>query len=421
MKTVYRFKYSFLILVLGLLLSFPAVAQDRLGNFFTESRFGGQLRYRYEYVDQDGPMPVNDEAKASTLRANLSYTSGEYKKIRGFLEGQAILHLGEDRFNDAVNGKTSYPVVADPNDLALNQSWLSWAGIPGAVMKLGRQVINIDNQRFIGSVDWRQNDQTFDAAVGSYSSINKNLQLQYGYVWNVNRVLGDDHPLGDLKSRNYLLRGSFQFSGWLNVAAYGYWLDFNRQLSSSSRTIGLRGIGKGLVADGLSLNYEAEYARQQDHASNPLSYNEDYYHLVVGLTYKGITAGLGRELLGGDGTAAFQTPLATLHKFNGWADKFLVTPVTGLKDSYVTLGYKITTKESWFAGTELVAVYHDFRGDSGGDYGHEWNVSASKAFDLPKGIVFDKTVIALKYADYTAEDIPYTDTQKVWFQLGVSF
>jgi hypothetical protein len=421
MKVLRRFKYSFVALVLGLLLSFPAFAQGQLEKFFTEGGFGGQLRYRYEYVEQDGPMPVNDDAKASTLRANLSYKSGEYKKINGFIEGQAILHLGNDRFNDTVNGKTSYPVVADPDDLALNQFWLSWAGVPGAEIKLGRQIINIDNQRFIGSVDWRQNDQTFDAAVGSYSAINKNLQLQYGYIWNVNRVFGDDHPLGDLKSRNHFLRGSYHFFGGLNVAAYGYWLDFDRQSASSSRTIGLRGIGKRLIADGLSLNYEAEYAWQQDHASNPVSYNENYYHLAAGLAYEGITAGLGQELLSGDGTVAFQTPLATLHKFNGWADRFLVTPVAGLKDSYATLGYKLTTEEAWLAGTELVAVYHDFRGDSGGDYGHEWNISASRAFELPKGIVFDKAVVTLKYADYTAQDMPYTDTQKVWLQLGVSF
>lgn len=421
MKTVHQFKYSFLILALSPLLSFPAVAQDQLEKFFTEGSFGGQLRYRYEHVDQDGSMPVNDDAKASTLRANLSYKSGEYKKIRGFIEGQAILHLGEDRFNDTVNGKSSYPVVADPNDLALNQSWLSWTGIPGTEMKLGRQVINIDNQRFIGGVDWRQNDQTFDAVVGSYSSINKKLQLQYGYIWNVNRVSGDDHPLGDLKSKNHLLRGSYQFSGWLNVTAYGYWLDFDRQPVSSSRTMGVRATGKRLVAEGLSLNYETEYARQQDHSSNPLSYNEDYHHLAIGLTYKEITAGLGRELLGGDGTAAFQTPLGTLHKFNGWADKFFVTPAAGLKDSYASLGYKLTTQESWLTGAEFVAAYHDFDGDSGGDYGHEWNVSASKPLELPQGLAFDKAVVTLKYADYTAEDAPYTDTQKAWFQIGVSF
>ncbi len=56
----------------------------------------------------------------------------------------------------------------------------------------------------------------------------------------------------------------------------------------------------------------------------------------VALAVKGIgTLGVGYELLGSDdGVAAFQTPLATLHKFNGFADQFLVTPAGGLQDIY---------------------------------------------------------------------------------------
>ena len=39
-----------------------------------------------------------------------------------------------------------------------------------------------------------------------------------------------------------------------------------------------------------------------------------------------------RIMLGSDGgVAAFQTPLATLHAFNGWADLFLTTPARGLR------------------------------------------------------------------------------------------
>jgi hypothetical protein len=33
-------------------------------------------------------------------------------------------------------------------------------------LTLGRQRINLDDQRFVGSVGWRQNEQTFDAVRG---------------------------------------------------------------------------------------------------------------------------------------------------------------------------------------------------------------------------------------------------------------
>lgn len=413
--------YAFLIFMVGQVWPTLAVAQDQLGHLFSDGAFSGQLRYRYEHVYQDGPPPVNHDANASTLRVNLGYKTGEYKKIRGFVEGQAIFHLGEDRFNDMVNGRTSYPTVVDPDIIELNQSWLSWSGISGVELKLGRQVLNLDNQRFIGSVDWRQNDQTFDAVIGSYSDASRRLQLQYGYIWNVNRIFGNDYPLGDLETISHILRSSYQFSTLLNVVAYGYWLDFDRLPSSSSRTIGLRTTGKAIITEALSFNYEAEYALQEDFASNPLSYSEGYNHLSIALAYKGIAAGLGRELLGGNNTIAFQTPLATLHKFNGWSDKFLATPATGLKDRYASLGYKFGEDKGLLAKTELAGIYHDFSGDSVGDYGHELNVSLSKVFEYSSSTVFKTAVVTFKYADYTAKDAPYTDTQKVWLQLSTGF
>ena len=36
-----------------------------------------------------------------------------------------------------------------------------------------------------------------------------------------------------------------------------------------------------------------------------------------------------------------QTPLATLHAFNGWADMFLTTPANGLQDLYFRASYTL--------------------------------------------------------------------------------
>ena len=48
---------------------------------------------------------------------------------------------------------------------------------------------------------------------------------------------------------------------------------------------------------------------------------------------------LGYEELGSNaGLYGLQTPLATLHAFNGWADKFLVTPVDIPDVAAFTLG-----------------------------------------------------------------------------------
>ena len=92
----------------------------------------------------------------------------------------------------------------------------------------------------------------------------------------------------------------------------------------------------------MQLLYRAEYATQSDYADNPADYSTDYYALEGGIAAAGLTAKVGYEVLGSDnnGTASFKTPLATLHKFNGWADKFLVTPAAGLEDLYASLAWK---------------------------------------------------------------------------------
>ena len=57
-----------------------------------------------------------------------------------------------------------------------------------------------------------------------------------------------------------------------------------------------------------------------------------------------------------DGMYGFSTPLATLHKFNGWSDQFLTTPKEGLVDLYASISGKA------FGGGWTVAL-HDFSAD----------------------------------------------------------
>jgi hypothetical protein len=51
---------------------------------------------------------------------------------------------------------TGYPVIADPEDTELDQAYVVWEG-DGDAMFIGRQRINMANQRFIGAVGFRQN------------------------------------------------------------------------------------------------------------------------------------------------------------------------------------------------------------------------------------------------------------------------
>src|SRR3546814_14828594 len=100
-------------------------------------------------------------------------------------------------------------------------------------------------------------------------------------------------------------------------------------LSKSSQTYGARFAGAHPLTKAVKLSYAASYARQSDYRNNPNDYSAEYYLVEAGLGFSGFTIGGGYEVLGADNGVAltsFQTPLATLHKVQGWADKVLATP-----------------------------------------------------------------------------------------------
>ena len=414
LKAVFR-----TVLVSGTILTtFPAMAGEDVASIVKDGKFFGEFRYRYETVDQDG---IANDANASTVRTNIGFKTGKYKDFQALIETQVVHNIGADDFNDTVNGKTDHPVVADPNITSINELWATYSGLPDTVIKVGRQKVNLDNQRFVGTVGWRQNDQTFDAAAIINNTI-PNLSLMYAYVGNVNRIQGGKHPLGDLDTDTHILHAKYDFAKWLDITAYGYWLDINRVPSLSSKTYGLRLTGDTPINEDWKFFYEAEAALQYDHGNNTANYDEKYFHISPGVSGYGWTLQAGYEKLGGDGTNSFQTPLATGHKFNGWADKFLSTPAAGLEDAYAKIAYKVSGTNTLADGTKLTAVYHDFKGDSSGDFGSEIDLAVGKKFTLPDaGQPFKDVNVLVKYANYNADDASFTDTDKVWLQIGVKF
>lgn len=368
------------------------------------------IRYRLELVDQDG-LPEN--AAASTLRLRAGLKTSEIHGFSALVEAEAILHIGAERFNDTINGQTRFPVVADPEDLVLNQAYVRWKPDSRIELTGGRQAVNLDNQRWIGSVGWRQNDQTLDAARVTLKPA-KNLSADYLYAWRVNRVFGPDSPQGIWRGTDiHGLRIGYQVKSLGTVSAYGYWLDIPAAPASSSRTLGVRLTGEQALSKQLKLIYAAEYARQNSHGANPLSFGHDYWLIEPGIGVGSATFKLGYERLDGDGRTALQTPLATLHAFNGWADKFLTTPANGLRDIYADVGYRLT-RDGPLKGMALRLVYHDYRSTRLGiAYGQEWNAVIS--YPLGK-----KVTAMAKLARYDANYFA-TDTTKVWFSLEAKF
>ncbi len=380
----------------------PTWAADGFTGALTGGKPSADLRLRYEGVDQAN---ITEDARATTLRLRLGYETGAWQGFSALVEAENVTALGGERYNSTVNGKTNFPVVADPEATEINQAYLGYGGLPGTRLKYGRQRITLDNHRFIGNVGWRQNEQTFDAFTVSNVSLPE-TNITAGYIFNVNRVFSDKHPQGDFKMKSPIF--NINYKGWSvgEVVAYGYLLDFSDVAASSTQTYGLRLKGSAPLG-GVKALYAAEYATQRDYRDNPRDFSLKYYLLEAGVGLSAAEFKLGYEVLGGNGTVAVQTPLATLHAMNGWADQFLTTPATGLKDAYVSAATTVL-------GTRLEAIYHDFRADSGNArYGTEWDLQAVKAIDKTYSV-------GAKYASYNAKSFS-VDTDKFWLWAEAKF
>ncbi len=382
---------------------------------FLSGKFWLDTRYRYEFVDQAN-LPKN--ARASTLRTRLGVESGFFYGFRAGVEGEFVFEIGPDDFNKTINGKTDRPVVADVQSAEVDQAYLESHHIPGVVVLGGRYRENLDNLRYVGSVAWRQNDQTFDGAKATITAV-PGVTLLYAYIGNVNRIFSDESPVGNINSNVHLMHLESNEFSFGKLTAYTYLMDLHDLAPLSNASYGGFLKGKQKLGDNFSYNYRLEYARQSSYGDAPVDYDADYARVEQGLSYSGFTATAIYELLGSDnGVAAFQTPLATGHIFNGFADVFLVTPRTGLQDFFVDVRYKVSPKSggpfSHFDGLLMVAQYHEFRSAvSSIDYGSEFDFYAY--LPLRHGLYAQ-----FKYANYQAENF-FTDTEKVIFGLGYQY
>jgi hypothetical protein len=362
------------------------------------------LRLRSETVRQTG---IAQDAHAFTLRGRLGFETGKLWDTQLLAEAELVWPIDAD-YNSTVNGKTQYPIVADPEDYALNRLQLTNTSIPGTTLVLGRQRMNLDDQRFIGSVGWRQNEQTFDALRVTNRSIH-NLTVDLAYIDRVNRVFGENSPVGAYQGSTFFANISYQTAPG-KLTAFAYLLDLNKAPTDSSSTVGLRIAGEHAFK-GIKYGYAAAYATQREYADNPLNYRDDYFAIELAATLREFSLKGGIEVLEGNGIKGFTAPLGTLHIFQGWADKFLATPVNGIDDRYLALGY---AKKPFglFDSFGLIASGHKFKSQRLSiDYGSEFDFQAQ----LKRG----KYTLLLKYADYSADAFA-TDTRKVWVQLEYS-
>ncbi len=395
---------SLLLTAAVLVVAGPACAQEIALKPLAEARV------RYEHVEQEG---LTEDADALTfrVRAGVQGSSGPWSAL---VEAQGTMAAAGDYY-DGLHGAATRPLVADPENVGLYRAQIQYK-TQAVTITAGRQKIMLDDERFAGNVGFRDNAQTFDAVRVEIVPLS-GLKADVTYAWDVRTIWGVEGagarqqgvggrnafanlsyatPIGALTGFAYLIDQD-------EAAVQGYRL--------SSQSYGVRLAGAQPLGRKAKLSYQASWATQSDYRNNPNDYRASYYLLDAGLDISGFKLGAGYEVLGadkGEALTAFQFPLGTNFKFQGWADKFLTTPPDGVRDLYGSLGYG-TKGFGPFKVVTLQAAYHRFESDRlVRHYGNEIDLLASGKLG--------KTAVSLRYAEYDVDRF-MTDTRKFWVQL----
>ena len=400
------------------------------------------FRLRYEHVDQDGLQPATfangsanptaakelKDAEALTVRSLIGWQTAPFHNFSFAAQLIDVTKL-EDNFNDStnnilINGASNqnrtieYAKVVDPSYTGVNQLFVDWTGIKNTRIRAGRQQVNLDNVRFIGDIGFRQVMQVFDGVSVLSKSI-PDTEVFAAHFEKITQITSEQRD-GNLDLANI----KYRISPTESVVGYGYFSNVNDlgygnawfgagtlnnagkpniSADQSNKTIGLRVDGTHPFTPNFRAHYTAEYAKQTDYADGDKRIEAHYYKVGGGLGFDNFNFRLDQELLSSDDNKyAFQTPYGTNHLFQGWVDKFLATPRSGIKDTFVTATYKYDDF-LFFADYHFINSDEDFNTVGGGTktngdkYGKEWNVAATYNYS--------KNILAkLEYGKFTEDD-----------------
>ena len=261
--------------------SAQAIANEELGNLISGGKAIVDARYRYEFVDEDN---AKNHANAQTLRTRIGFQSGQWYGLSALVEADNVSHIGDEGFNSTRNGQTQFSNVPDPDGTEINQALLRYDHKYGSAVA-GRQRINLDNQRYIGGVGWRQNEQTYDGGLIQLKPLT-GLTLTAAYIDNINTIFGPDNGQYDnvsnpanIEGHSQLFNAQYVVMPELTVTGYVYQLGLDNIAIAPTAAVGtLASQTNGLRLNGViaGISYTAEYAQQKDYADNPNQMDSKY-------------------------------------------------------------------------------------------------------------------------------------------------
>jgi alginate export protein len=342
-----------------------------IADSIAHGRLSLELRPRYNRIEESNYPKTTD---GGTMRTVIGWTTAPYRGWRVRIEGINASHPGPAHFNDdpADFATSPYPLLPDPTYTGMNQAYLDYSG-DGLRARLGRQVVRLENQRWVSDNDFRQIPQVFDGVALAYEGLER-VRLAASYFDRVRTTSGTSSKL-----RLTLLDAAWNPTPQHAISAYAVLHDqpqngaFTGFANNSYRVLGLKAEGSAWrFANGIEVPYLADIARQDAYAGGDSRIDARYWRVGAGFASRNWTIRADRELKGSNaGAYGVQMPLTDFYAYNGWTLNFFFTPPQGLRDDWLTL--------RWTAGPlTLYGESHRFHSDAGSlDFGREQDLGVT--------------------------------------------
>lgn len=327
-----------LVPLLLLLISFSLQAQE-----FDASL---QLRPRYEFRNGFKSLLDDQQDPASFVsqrsRLNLNFKN-EALQLRFSLQ------------NIRVWGDVPTITAADNNGIGVFEAYAEYHASPKFFVRLGRQVLNYDNQRILGGLDWAQQGQSHDALLLNFSPA-QNQRLHFAFALNEDgeNLISTPYTVNNYKNMQ-MAHYNVQFGEsalsllFLNNGYETAITDLEREVQYLQTFGTYFNFLKNRWGGDISLYGQTGERNNRNvmayYAGGNLSYN--FTHAW--------TAGIGAEYLSGTDFSedpaennSFTPLFGTNHAFNGLMDYFYVgnhLNSVGLQDFYGKLSYRVRNAE----------------------------------------------------------------------------
>jgi hypothetical protein len=303
-----------------------------------------QYRVRYYHLEHRDFAPGSSNFVRHRARLGLSATYDN--SVGVVVELQDVRTWGEES-----------DVVADFNadGFDAHQAYARFMPSPAVELRLGRQVINILNQRLVGGLDFAEQARSFDGARFIYDADDVRFDAAYALV----RKAADEPGGVDLLPDGHLHLATLHigYSAYRALEPHVVGV-FEADSGTDLSRMTFGPMFRGKLGKGLSFEYSAEGYLQAGGEEAPESQVETINYLgwlvalrarlIGGRAFKPYVE-VGASLISGDEEQSdntqrvFRAPYPTGHKFHGEMDFFINFPKDtqqrGLRDLYATVGW----------------------------------------------------------------------------------